>query len=115
MLDGPHGSALPSCRMGIWMFWFDDNDELRPLAWARYDRLWNRIEAAPEFAGKVIRVVQAVVETQNRRPVEVRHITGHFISFDSAGVANTENAVADAVDRLDNPVAQTQYRYEYNF
>jgi hypothetical protein len=95
------------------MFWLDDDDELHPISFARYSRLFDRNEPAPEFAGKVARFVQVQIATSNRRVTGIDHIGAFFLSFDNKGFANKDTHMVAAMSVLGDPVEAKRYRYEF--
>jgi len=97
------------------MFWLDDDDGLHPISYARYSRLFDREEPAPEFAGKVARFVQVVVATSNRRVTGIDSIGSFFLSFDDKGFADKDTHMVAAISTLGDPVATNRYCYEFTF
>lgn len=101
--------------IGLRLFWLDDADQLHPMSGARYSRLFDGKEAAPEFAGTVARLIQVIVGIQDRKVAEVRSVSGHLRSFDARGYADSATADRAALDTLYNPVNALRYRYEFRF
>ena len=73
--------------LSIRIFIVDEDDSLRRLALARYERLLrdDPDESIREYAGKRVRYALIVVDLVNRRPVEIVHAEFSWLSFDSEG------------------------------
>ena len=73
--------------IGIRIFVVNDDDSIKRLALARYDRLLERDpkERLPQYAGKRVRYALAVVDLVDREPVEILRIQYSYLSFDSEG------------------------------
>lgn len=75
--------------MGISLriFLVNDDDSVKRLPLAQYDRLLQRDpnECLPQYAAKQVRYALVVVDLVNRRPVEILRIQYSLLSFDSEG------------------------------
>jgi hypothetical protein len=73
--------------IGIRIFIVNDDDSIKPLALARYDRLLQRDpnEQLTEYTGKRVRYALVVVDLVDREPVEILRIQYSYLSFDSEG------------------------------
>jgi hypothetical protein len=69
------------------IFFIDEDDSLRRIPIARFDRLnqHNPSGRFPEYAGKLVRCATVAVTTLHRRPVEIIHMDYSIIGFDEEG------------------------------
>lgn len=69
------------------IFLVDDDDSLRRLPLARYERLLRGEagESLPQYAGRRVRYVLVSVDVVNRKPVEIVHVQHSMLAFDSKG------------------------------
>jgi hypothetical protein len=51
--------------------WVDDNDGIRWFPVSRFRRVFAGEEPVPEFSGRQIRLVEAAIETEKRKPVSI--------------------------------------------
>jgi hypothetical protein len=76
-------------NMGISLriFIVDDDDTLKRLPLARYDRLLERNskECMSQYAGKRVRYALVVVNLWNREPVEILRFEYSFLHFHAGG------------------------------
>jgi hypothetical protein len=70
------------------IFFVNEDDSLLRLPLTRYERLLQRDpeERFPQYAGKRIRYILAVVDLLNRRPVEILRVKYSHLYFDSDGL-----------------------------
>ena len=101
--------------IGLRFFWLDDSEQLHALSIARHGRLFRGTEAAPQFAGKVARLIQVIVDIEDRKVTGIRSVGGHLQSFDARGYADRIAADHAALETLHNPVNAIRYRYEFRF
>ena len=61
--------------LGVRVFVFEEND-IRKISYARFQRLLDghERERLPEYAGKKIKYALVLIETKNRKPIEVLNI-----------------------------------------
>ena len=73
--------------IGIRIFVVNDDDSIKRLALARYDRLLERDpkERLTEYTGKRVRYALVVVDLVDREPAEILRIQYSYLSFDSEG------------------------------
>jgi len=75
--------------MGISLriFLVNDNDSIQRFPLARFERLIQRDpkERLPQYAGKRVRYVEAALELEQRKPVEILRILYLIMPFDSEG------------------------------
>ena len=73
--------------IGIRIFVVNDDDSIKRLALARYDRLLERDpkERFSQYAGKRVRYALVVVDLVDREPAESLRIQCSYLSFDSEG------------------------------
>ena len=65
--------------------WVDDKDKPHGFPASRFFRVFGAEESVPEFSGQQIRFVEALVETENRKPVSISRLTYPLITFDESG------------------------------
>ena len=72
---------------GFRIFIVNDDDSLRRLSLAKFERLRRRDpeERLPEYAGKRVRYALVVMEVENRKPVGINLIQYGYLPFDSEG------------------------------
>jgi hypothetical protein len=72
---------------GYRVFFFDENDNLRPLSMARYNRLRREDpgERLEEYARKRVRCALVILEVEGRKPVAITHIDYMIVPFDREG------------------------------
>ncbi len=73
--------------LSIRIFIVEDDDTIRRLPLARYERLFNLDpdERHLEYAGKRVRYALIVVDLVNRQPVEILRDEFGFLDFDDKG------------------------------
>ena len=73
--------------LSIRIFIVEDDDTIKRLPLARYERLLKRdpVERLLEYAGKRVRYALIVVDLINRRPVEVVRDEYAYLDFDKEG------------------------------
>ena len=73
--------------IGIRIFVVNDDDSIKRLALARYDRLLERDpkERFSQYARKRVRYALVIVDLVDREPVEILRIQYSYLSFDSEG------------------------------
>jgi hypothetical protein len=73
--------------IGVRIFVVNDDDSIRRLELARYDRLLQRDpnEQLTEYTGKRVRYALVVVYLVDREPAEILRIQYSYLSFDSEG------------------------------
>ena len=73
--------------LSIRVFIVQDDDTIKRLPLARYERLLNRDpdERLLEYAGKRVRYALIVVDFVNRRPIEILRDEFGFLDFDDKG------------------------------
>jgi hypothetical protein len=73
--------------IGLRVFLVNDNDSIKRLSLARYERLLRRDpqERLPQYADRRVRYAMAILEMEDRRPVEIIRIQYSFLRFDSKG------------------------------
>ena len=69
------------------IFLVDDDDSLRRLPLARYERLLRSEagESLPQHAGRRVRYILVSVDVVDRKPVEIVHVQYSMLAFDSKG------------------------------
>jgi hypothetical protein len=84
MTSDPQGVAMGT---GYRVFFFDENDNLRPLSMARYTRLRRREpeERLKEYARKRVRCALVILEVEGRKPMGIEHVDYMIVSFDKEG------------------------------
>jgi hypothetical protein len=89
--------------LGTRIFFVNDNDSLRRVPLAKFERLRKGEECFPEYAGQRIRYVFAVLEVENRKPIGIYKIQYPYLPFDSKGridAAEREKAAMLAVNMV---------------
>ena len=73
-------------------FLIDELDQLYRLSNVKYSKMLDDSASAPipRFSGQRVRVADALVELENRRPVGVRHVYYYFLRFDDNGKFDRE-------------------------
>lgn len=76
--------------IGLRIFLVNEDDSLKRLSLARYERLFrgDREERLREYAGMRVRFAMVVLELADRKPVEIIKIEYSFFHFDSQGRIN---------------------------
>jgi len=91
--------------LGMRIFIVKDDGSLERLPFGRYNRLLQRhpSERLFQYAGKRVRFAVIVVESINRKPVEILKCQYSYLSFDSDGMINKggEREVKLAMDMLE--------------
>ena len=91
--------------LGMRIFIIEDDDTIKRLPLARYERLLKRDsdERLSRYAGKRVRYALIVVELVNRRPIEVVRDEFAYLDFDQEGrfkEPEHEKEVSSALDML---------------
>jgi hypothetical protein len=86
-----HISLKIEMGLSIRIFLVGDDDTLKRLPFARYERLFNGDpkEHLTEYAGKRVRYILAVVDLENRTPVSILRTECSYLNFDSKGKIDT--------------------------
>lgn len=73
--------------LSIRIFIIEDDDTIKRLPLARYERLLKRDpdERLSKYAGKRVRYALIVVDLVNRRPIEIVRDQFDFLDFDDEG------------------------------
>jgi hypothetical protein len=73
--------------LGTRIFIFGDNDSMTRIPVNRFNRLIRRDPAKrfPEYAGKRLRYALIVIESENRKPVDVLRAQYSYLAFDPEG------------------------------
>jgi hypothetical protein len=91
--------------LGMRIFIVKDDDSLERMPFGRYNRLLQRhpSERLFQYAGKQVRCALIVVESINRKPVEILKCQYSYLSFDSDGMLKKggEGEVKLAMDMLE--------------
>jgi len=92
--------------LSIRIFIVEDDDTVKRLPLARYERLLNRDpdERLSKYAGKRVRYALIVVNLVNRRPIEVVRDEYAYLDFDKEGRFKEpvyEEVESSALDMLD--------------
>jgi hypothetical protein len=92
--------------LSLRVFIVEDDDTIKRLPLARYERLLKRDpdERLLEYAGKRIRYALIVVDLVNRRPIEVVRDEFAYLDFDEDGrfkEPEHDKGVSSALDMLD--------------
>lgn len=66
-------------------FFIDDTGQIHPVPLARYERIFSGKEAAPQYAGRKVRVAEVCVELVNGAPARTLRDVFSFLVFDDAG------------------------------
>ena len=71
----------------VWIFIVNDDDSIQRFPLARFERLIERDpnERLPQYAGKRVRYVEAAVELEQRKPVDILRILYLILPLDSEG------------------------------
>ena len=90
---------------GTRIFLINDDDSLRRLSVARYERLLrgDPQESLSQYAGKRIRYALVVLEVENRKPVDIILVQHAYLPFDAEGridAREMEKAASLAVDSV---------------
>ncbi|MGD9290661.1 MAG: hypothetical protein PVG74_23790 [Desulfobacterales bacterium] len=99
--------------LSIRIFIVEDDDTIKRLPLARFERLLNRDsdERLSKYAGKRVRYALIVVDLVNRKPIEVVRDEYAFLDFDREGrlkVPEFENEEISAFDMLDFSSSEQQ-------
>jgi len=91
--------------LGMRIFIVKNDDSLERLPFGRYNRLLQRhpSERLFQYAGKRVRCVVIVLESINRKPVDILKCQYSYLSFDSNGMLKKggEREVKLAMDMLE--------------
>ena len=93
--------------LGVRVFVFEEND-IRKISYARFQRLLDghERERLPEYAGKKIKYALVLIETKNRKPIEVLNIDLGYIYVERDGKLNQNEfrqKMADAMKTVSFP------------
>ena len=99
--------------MGVRILLVNDDDSIRRFPVSLFDRLnaGDPSVAFLEFAGKRVRYVLAVVDTQHRKVTDVRGLEYGFLQFDKFGRLDQEARLREgrmAMDMLADPFPTTK-------
>ncbi len=83
--------------IGLRIFLVNDDDSIRALPLARYERL-HQGEGLPEVAGKRVRCAEVAVEFHRRKPKRIVWHHFHILTFDADG--RIDAAEMEQQDRL---------------
>jgi hypothetical protein len=74
-------------EMGFRVFFLEDSGLLRPIPWATFVGLYFSFPSIrfPEYAGQAIKSIHAVVELQDKVPVQILESLFFMTHFDSEG------------------------------
>jgi len=74
--------------IGLRIFLVSDDDSIKRLPYARYERLLQRDPEVryPHYAGKRVRYVEVAIEFEYRKPVKILRISYFVLLFDSEGM-----------------------------
>lgn len=83
---------------GFRIFLVDDDDSLKRLPMARYQRLCRREpeEHLPQYAGKRVRCAMVVLEVAGRVPLAIDRIDYYMLPFDAEGYIDTAELEKEA-------------------
>lgn len=92
---------------GFRVFIFDNNN-IKQISLAKYNRLIHgyKNESIPEYAGKRIRTAVVIVETENRKPMNILNIDCEYVNVDKDGKfdqSEREEKMIDAMRMMDIP------------
>jgi hypothetical protein len=92
--------------LGIRIYIVEENDTIKRLPLARYERLLKGgpNESLPKYAGKRVRYALIVINLVDRRPIEVVRNEFAYLDFDEAGrfkEPEYEKVESSALDMLD--------------
>jgi hypothetical protein len=98
----------------VWILTINDDDSIRRLPLAKYERLMNRdsIERIPEYAEKRVRYAEVALDLEQRKPVEILRIEYFLMTFDSTG--RIDRAERDKESQLAMDVLPTCYLNKEN-
>lgn len=87
--------------IGFRVFIFD-NDNIRPISLAKYNRLiqGDKNESIPEYAGQRIRTAVVIVETENRKPINILKVDCEYINVDKDGKFDQDEQQEKKIDAL---------------
>ena len=93
--------------LGLRVFVFDENG-IRKISYARFQRLLDghEKERLPEYAGKKIKYALTLIQTENRKPIEVLNIDLGYIYIEDDGKLNQNEfrqKMADAMKSVSFP------------
>jgi len=73
--------------LGLRIFFVNDDDSLQRLSLAKFERLRRQDpeERLSQYAGKRLRYALVILETVNRKPVEINLVQYSYLLFDSQG------------------------------
>ena len=83
---------------GTRIFLVHDDDSIERLSIVRFERLTNEDpnERLPQYAGKKIRYALVILETKDRKPVDILYIEHSFLFFDADGRLDPKEKEIDA-------------------
>ena len=105
--------------LGLRIFIVNDDDSLKRLSVAKFERLRRRDlkESIPQYAGRRVRYALVVLEMENRRPVEIIMTEHSYLYFDSEGRIDTserEKAATLAVNMVPSSPKERQIGHLIN-
>lgn len=76
---------------GFRRFWIDDDDRLHHVGFRRFMEIFHDgTEVLPEFAGRMVPVIEVVYETMQRKPSQLIRARGCRYPFDAGGRLDVE-------------------------
>ena len=87
--------------LGLRVFVFDEND-IRKISYARFQRLLDgdAKESLSEYAGKKIKYAVVLIETKNRKPIEVLNIDLGYVYVKHDGKLNQNKLRQGTADAM---------------
>ena len=73
--------------IGIRIYIVEDDDSLERIPLTRYERMRRGVpgEGLPQYSGRRMRYIFALIEMINRKPVEIVRLSFSYLTFDSEG------------------------------
>jgi hypothetical protein len=89
---------------GLRYYIFPENDSFRPVPTARFDRFWDGStkDGFPEYAGMKVKCAEALVEFENRMPVEIHRIATFFLQIREDGSLDQEPVKREVISALNS-------------
>jgi hypothetical protein len=76
---------------GFRCFWVGDDGRMHPVGSQRFVEIfYDGTKVMPEFAGRMVALIEVVYETLNRRATQLLHARGYRFPFDPSGRLDVE-------------------------
>lgn len=102
--------------LSLRIFLFDDDDSIHRLPLSHYERLLKRDpeERFPQYAGKRVRYIIAMIDLLNRKPVEILSVRYSCLHFNSEGLIDPDKVAQEIRDYVQILPPEPIIRYPWD-